>query len=93
MQTLPRGHLVHVDRGYEKGGPGHCAVENLTKNSFQFGKMRLFKNESILLETEFYLVSEHPVLTGEGETLDDSSCEILESFGSEPAMKSLIAAV
>ena len=39
------------------------------------------------------LVSEHPVLTGEGETLDDSSCEILESFGSEPAMKSLIAAV
>ena len=39
------------------------------------------------------LVSEHPVLTGEGETLDDSSGEILESFGGEPAMKSLIAAV
>ena len=39
------------------------------------------------------LVSEHPVLTGEGETLHDSSGEILESFGGEPAMKSLIAAV
>ena len=39
------------------------------------------------------LVSEHPVLTGEGETLHDSSSEILESFGGEPAMKSLIAAV
>ena len=39
------------------------------------------------------LVSEHPVLTGEGETLHDSPSEILESFGGEPAMKSLIAAV
>ena len=55
--------------------------------------MRLKKIESILLETEFYLVSEHPVLTGEGETLNNSPGEILESFGGEPAMKSLIAAV
>ena len=39
------------------------------------------------------LISEHPVLTGEGETLHDSPGEILESFGGEPAMKSLIAAV
>ena len=50
--------------------------------------------EDYLLRGRFTdLVSEHPVLTGEGETLHYSPGEILESFGGEPAMKSLIAAV
>ena len=28
-QASDLGHLVHVHRGNEKSGPGHCAVENL----------------------------------------------------------------